>query len=47
MECQIEKKEHFRHFLFEFNREEKAAEATRNICAAYGKDAIGERTAQT
>ena len=34
MEWQVEKLEHFRHILlFEFNREVKAAEAARNICA--------------
>ncbi|KAJ4443117.1 hypothetical protein ANN_04767 [Periplaneta americana] len=31
--------------LFEFNREEKATETARKICAAYGENAIGERTA--
>ena len=37
MQCQVEKLEHFRHILlFEFNREAKAAEAIRKICAAYG-----------
>ena len=31
-------------FLFEFNRGAKAADATRNICAMYGDNAIGEST---
>ena len=31
--------------LFEFNREAKAAEAARNICAVYCDNAIGESTA--
>lgn len=43
----MEKLEHFRHILlFEFNRGAKAAEATRNICAVYGDNAIGESTAR-
>ena len=43
MECQEIKLEHFRHiFLLEFNRGTKAAEAARNICVAYGDNAIGE-----
>ena len=43
----MEKLEHFRHILlFEFNREAKAAEAARNICAVYGNNAIGESTAR-
>ena len=47
MKCQVEKLEHFRHILlFEFNRREKAAEAARNICAAYRENAIGESTAR-
>jgi hypothetical protein len=47
MECQVEKNEHFQHFLlYEFNRGSKAAEATRNICAVYEENSIAERTAQ-
>ena len=43
----MEKLEHFRHILlFEFYRGTKAAEAARNICAVYGDNAIGERTAR-
>ena len=43
----MEKLEHFRHiFLFEFDREAKAAEATQNICAVYGDNTIGESTAR-
>ena len=38
----MEKFEHSRHVLFEFNRGAKAAEAARNICAVYGDNAIGE-----
>ena len=41
----MEKLKHFLHILlFEFNRGAKAAEATRNICAVYGDNAIGEST---
>ena len=41
----MEKLEHSRRiFLFEFNREAKAEEAARNICAVYGDNAIGEST---
>ena len=47
MGCHIEKLKHFRHILFfEFNRDAKAAEAARNICAVYGDNAIGESTAR-
>ena len=47
MDCQVDKKSHFRHLLlFAFNRGQKASEATRDICAVYGKDAIAERTAR-
>ena len=47
MECQVDKREHFRHILlFEFNKGMKAAEAARSICAVYGEDAIGESTAR-
>ena len=47
MKCQVEKLEHFRHFLlFEFSRGAKAAEATRNIFAVYGDNTIGECTAR-
>ena len=43
----MEKLEHLRHILlFEFNRGSKAAEAASNICAVYGDNAIGERTAR-
>jgi hypothetical protein len=35
-----------RLLLYEFNRGSKAAEAGRNICAVYGEDFIGKRTAQ-
>ena len=46
MECQVEKLERFWHILlFELNKEAKAAEAARNICAMYGVNAIGESTA--
>ncbi|MDR1908014.1 MAG: hypothetical protein LBQ43_04120 [Holosporales bacterium] len=38
-------KENFRHLLYEFNRDSKAAEAARNICAVY-EDSIAELTAQ-
>ena len=39
----MEKLEHLRHILlFEFNRGAKAAEATRNICAVYGDNVVGE-----
>ncbi|KAJ4435977.1 hypothetical protein ANN_18601 [Periplaneta americana] len=41
-------KKHFRHILlFEFNIAAKAAEAARNICAVYGKNAIGESCKKT
>ena len=47
MDCQVDKKSHFRHLLlFAFNRGQKASEATRDICAVYGKDARAERTAR-
>ena len=47
MDCQVDKKSHFRHLLlFAFNRGQKASEATRDICAVYGEDAIAERTAR-
>lgn len=47
MECQVEKKLHFRHLLlFHFNGQENASEAARNICKVYGEEAITERTAQ-
>ena len=47
MECQVEKNEHFRHhLLFAFNRDAKAFEAHREICAVYEDEAITERTAQ-
>jgi hypothetical protein len=50
LECQVDKKDHFRHLLlFAFNRDgkdAKAAQAAREICAVYGEDAMNERTAQ-
>jgi hypothetical protein len=47
MECQVEKNEHFRHFLlYELNQGSKAAEGARNICAVYGEDSFAERTDQ-
>ena len=47
MECQVEKKLHFRHLLlFHFNGQKNASEAARNICKVYGEEAIAERTAQ-
>ena len=47
MECQVEKKLHFRHLLlFHFNGQENASEAARNICKVHGEEAITERTAQ-
>ena len=43
----MEKLEHFRYiFLSEFIRGAKAAEATKNICAVYTDNAIGESTAR-
>lgn len=32
--------------LYEFKLDSKAAEASRKICLAFGKDAVTERTAQ-
>ena len=50
MECQVEKKEHFRHLLlFAFNHDgedAKATKAAREICAVYGEDAMPERMAR-
>ena len=44
MDCQVDKKSHFRHLLLlAFNRGQKANEATRDICAVYGEDAIERR----
>jgi hypothetical protein len=44
--CQVEKNEHFQHFLlYKIIRGSKAAEAARNVCAAYREDSIAERTA--
>ena len=43
----MEKLEDFQHILlFDFNRGVKAAEATRNIFAMYGDNAIEESTAR-
>ena len=45
MDCQVNKKSHFRHLLlFAFNRGQKASEVTKDICAVYEEDAIAERT---
>lgn len=47
MEIPGGKKTHFRHLLyFAFCRNQKAAEAARDICAIYGEDAITARTAR-
>ena len=47
MECQVDKNEHFRHFLlFAFNQRSKVSKAAQDICAVYGEGAISERTAQ-
>jgi transposase len=47
MECQVDKKVHFRHLLlFTFNQGLNASKAAQTICAVYGKDAIGESTAR-
>uniref|UniRef100_A0A0N5BH76 HTH_48 domain-containing protein n=1 Tax=Strongyloides papillosus TaxID=174720 RepID=A0A0N5BH76_STREA len=47
MECQVDKKQHFRHLLlFAFNRGQRVAEAVREICSVYGEDAIGWSTAK-
>ena len=46
MECQVEKKLHFRHLLLFHFKQENASEAARNICKVYGEEAITERTAQ-
>ena len=41
MDCQVNKKSHFRHLLlFAFNRDQKASEVTKDICVVYGEDAI-------
>ena len=45
MDCQVNKKSHFRHLLlFAFNRYQKAGKVTKDICVVYGEDAIAERT---
>ena len=45
MDCQVNKKSDFPHLLFfAFNRDQKASEVTKDICAVYGEDAIPERT---
>ena len=45
MDCQVNKKSHFRHLLlFSSNRGQKASEVTKDICAVYGEGAIAERT---
>ena len=47
MDCQVEKLEPFRDvLLYEFSREAKAADASRNICPVSGNNAIGENTAR-
>ena len=47
MDCQVDKKLHFQHFLlFAFNRSRKASKAARDICAVYEEDIIAERTAR-
>ena len=39
------KKQHFRHLLFFiFYQDQKAAEASRDICMVYGEGVIGEST---
>lgn len=46
MECQVEKKEHFRHLiLFAFNQDFKDAKVARDISTVYGKGDIVETTA--
>ena len=46
MECQMDKTEHFRHYLlFAFNRGIKATEAAHEICTVYGEGAMPESTA--
>ena len=43
MDCQVDKKSHFRHLLFAFNRGQKTSKAAGDICAVYGEGAIAER----
>lgn len=41
MECQVDKKENFRHLLlFAFNRGAKATEAAQEIYEVYGEEAM-------
>lgn len=45
MECQVDKKEYFRHLLFAFIRGAKATNAVREICEVYGEEATSLKTA--
>ena len=46
MDCQVDKKSHFRDpLLFAFNRGQKLSEASRDICAVYGEGIMTERSA--
>ena len=45
MECQVKKKEYYRHLRFAFNQGSKAAKTARDICAVHLEGAIAERTA--
>ncbi|CAD7084541.1 unnamed protein product [Hermetia illucens] len=47
MECQVDKKEHFHHLLFEFICGIKAAEAARNVFAVYGEGATSKEHLNT
>ena len=44
MDCQVDKKSHFRHLLFDFNRGQNSSKAARDICVVYGEGAITEKT---
>lgn len=44
MECEVDKKVHFRHLLFTFNLYAKAREAAWEICEVYGEEAMPHRT---